>query len=168
VVEGNRVVGVVTDRDLLDVPPATPVRRVMSRPATVVTPRTGIDRAARLLFDRRIGCLPIVEDGKLVGILTQTDAVAALVAIVRLQVGGRHATVTVAYRPDAMQVAQQAIRACGAEVARLVTATRDPVDPALPPARVRLEIETREMPQVLDALRQAGLTLLEEPGDGRP
>jgi acetoin utilization protein AcuB len=163
VLEGDRIVGVVTDRDLRGVAPETPVGTIMSRPVTVVSPRTGIDRAARLLFDHRIGCLPVVEDGKLVGILTQTDAVAALVAVVRLQVGGRHAEVTVMFQPDAMARAQQALRACGSEVARLVTATRDPLDPRRPPERVRLEIETREMDRVVDVLRAAGLEVLGSP-----
>ena len=98
VMEGDRVVGVVTDRDLRGVALETPVSAIMSRPVVVVSPRTAIDKAARLLFDRRIGCLPAVEDGQLVGILTQTDAVAALLDLVRLQVGGRHAEVAVAYR----------------------------------------------------------------------
>jgi acetoin utilization protein AcuB len=167
VLEGGRVIGVVTDRDLRGTAADTPVGAIMSRPATLVGPRTEIDRAARLLFDQRIGCLPVVEDGRLVGILTQTDALSALVAIVRLQVGGRHAQVDVAFRPDAMALAQQAIRGCGAEVARLVSATRDPLMPRLAPERIRLEIETREMPRVLEALRAAGLAVIGGPVEDR-
>jgi acetoin utilization protein AcuB len=165
VLAGGRIVGVVTDRDLRGIAADAPVGSIMSQPVTVVTPRTGIDRAARLLFDRRIGCLPVVDDGALVGILTQTDAVAALVDVVRLQVGGGHAEVLVAFHPDAMMLAQRALRACGPEVARLVTATRDPLDPRRPPARVRLEIETRDMAHVLEALRAAGLEVLSDPGE---
>jgi acetoin utilization protein AcuB len=167
VMEGDRVVGVVTDRDLRGAAADAPVETLMSRPVTVVAPRAGIDRAARLLFDRRIGCLPVVEDGRLVGILTQTDAVAALVAIVRLQVGGRHAEVAVEFRPDAMALAQAALRACGPEVARLVGATREPLRPTRAPERVRLQIETREMPRVLDALRAAGLAVVGGPVEDR-
>ena len=167
VVDGERVVGVVTDRDLRGTAPDAPVHTIMSRPVTVVTPRTGIDRAARLLFDRRIGCLPVVEDGRLVGILTQTDAVAALVAIVRLQVGGRHAEVSVQFRPDAMALATHALRGCGPEVARLVGATREPLHPGQAPERVRLEIETRQMPRVLEALRAAGLAVVGGPVEDR-
>lgn len=166
VMDGDRVVGVVTDRDLRGVGVETSVSAIMSRPVVVVSPRTAIDKAARLLFDRRIGCLPVIEEGKLVGILTQTDAVAALVDVVRLQVGGRPALVTVAYRPDAMAVAHGAIRALGMETARLIGASREPLEPGRAPERVRFEIETREMPRVLAALRAAGLDVLAAPEPG--
>lgn len=166
VTDGDRVVGVVTDRDLRGASPDLPVSARMSRPVQVVSPRTGIDRAARLLFDRRIGCLPVVEDGKLVGILTQTDAVAALVEVLRLQVGGRRAEVVVAWMPDAMVRAQHAIRPLGAETARLVAATCDPFGPGLRPEHVRLEVDTRDMTPVVAALRQAGLVIVAGPDEG--
>jgi len=160
VVDGDRAVGVVTDRDLRGVAPGTAVSTIMSRPVVVVSPRTAIDKAARLLFDRRIGCLPVIDDGRLVGILTQTDAVAALVDVLRFRVGGRTAEVTVSYLPEAMAVAHRAIRGLGGEVARLVAATVDPLANGEPPRRVRLQIETREVSRVVEALQAAGLEVL--------
>jgi acetoin utilization protein AcuB len=165
IMEGDRVIGIVTDRDLRGVGPDTPVAAIMSHPVVVVSPRTAIDKVARILFDRRIGCVPVVEDGKLVGILTQTDAVKALVNVVRTQVGGRHADVTVAYRRDAMALAHRALRSLGPYVARLVTAVVDPPGPGVPPERVRLDIETREMVRTMEALRAAGLEILETTTD---
>jgi acetoin utilization protein AcuB len=165
IMEGDRVTGIVTDRDLRGVGPDTPVAAIMSHPVVVVSPRTAIDKAARILFDRRIGCVPVIEDGKLVGILTQTDAVNALVNVVRTQVGGRHADVTVAYRRDAMALAHRALRSLGPYVARLVTAVVDPPGPGVPPERVRLDIETREMVRTIEALRAAGLEILETTTD---
>jgi acetoin utilization protein AcuB len=160
VMDGDRVVGVVTDRDLRGVETDTPVAHRMSRPAQVVSPRAGIDRAARLLFDRRIGCLPVVEDGKLVGILTQTDALAALVEVLRLQVGGPRAEIVLEWSPDAMVRAQRAIRPLGAEVARLVAATHEPLARGRQPERVRLAVDTRDPAAVMTALRAAGLVVV--------
>src|SRR5262249_25241264 len=168
VMEGARVVGVATARDLRGAEPGKRVDTIMSRPVVVVSPRTAIDKAARLLFDRRIGCLPVIEEGKLVGILTQTDAVAALVNVMRIQVGGRHAELAVAYQPDAMARAHRELRQLGPYVARLVGATADPSGPGVRPERVLLEVETREMSRALDALRAAGLELLSIPDDGLP
>jgi acetoin utilization protein AcuB len=162
VVEGERVVGVITDRDLRAADLGQPVSAAMSRPVLSVGPRTALDRAARLLFDRRIGCLPVVEESRLVGILTQTDAVAALVELLRSRVGGPRIEVVVTSCPDAVTRAHHAVRSLGSEVARLVVAAVEPVGGGRRPERVRLQIETREMPRVLAALRQAGLTILEE------
>jgi acetoin utilization protein AcuB len=165
VVDGDRVVGVVTDRDLRGVDLETRVSTIMSRPVVVASPRTAIDKAARLLFDRRIGCLPVIDDGRLVGILTQTDAVAALVDVLRYRVGGRTAEVTVSYLPDVMAIAHRAIRGLGSEVARLVAATVEPLMNGQPPQRVRLQLETREVSRVVEALQAVGLEVL---GSGIP
>jgi len=55
------------------------VKEVMTTQVVTVEPDAPITDAARTMVDRKIGCLPVVEDGKLVGILTEGD-LAALVA----------------------------------------------------------------------------------------
>jgi CBS domain-containing protein len=52
--------------------------RVMSSPAETIGPDTDVRRAAEVMLDRRVGCLPVVEDGRLVGILTESDFVRRL------------------------------------------------------------------------------------------
>ncbi|MCZ6760570.1 MAG: CBS domain-containing protein [Gemmatimonadetes bacterium] len=90
VVRGKRLVGIITDRDLrqlLPSPLATPeelerfgsdgtrvkVRDVMNRRILSVTPDTRIHRAARLMVEHRIGCLPVLRGSTLVGIITTID-----------------------------------------------------------------------------------------------
>jgi nucleotide-binding universal stress UspA family protein len=74
-------VGIVTDRDIrqysnfLD---QTEAFKAMSEPLITVTPLTDIREAARLLRERKIGALPVVEDGKLAGVLTTADVLEAL------------------------------------------------------------------------------------------
>lgn len=84
VVDGSRLVGIVTDRDLRlaldpDVGDAVRVEDVMSGSPVTVAPDTPVESAAALLADYRIGCLPVVEDGQIVGILTESNLLRAFV-----------------------------------------------------------------------------------------
>src|SRR5208282_5989314 len=60
----------------------TKVNAVMTKKVLTVTSATPIERAARLLLRRKIGGLPVVDDGKLVGIITTSDLLKALVGLV--------------------------------------------------------------------------------------
>jgi nucleotide-binding universal stress UspA family protein len=81
VVKDSAVVGILTDRDLrrltgmLD---ATRVKDAMTETVITVTPDTTINDAARLLRQRKIGGLPVIDDGKLAGMITVTDVLEAL------------------------------------------------------------------------------------------
>jgi CBS domain-containing protein len=55
-----------------------PVRSVMSQPAITIGEDEEMDAAAAILVDRRIGRLPVVRDGKLVGIIARADIVRGL------------------------------------------------------------------------------------------
>ena len=57
----------------------TTVGEVMSRPAVVVAADDPLEMAARLLGEYRIGRLPVLDHGRLVGIVTQADVLQALV-----------------------------------------------------------------------------------------
>jgi len=62
-------------RKLLD---TLQVKDVMATEVSVTTPETPIAEAARVLLERKIGCLPVVENDRLVGILTESDFVACV------------------------------------------------------------------------------------------
>jgi CBS domain-containing protein len=51
------------------------VKEVMATDPITATPEQPLAEAAALMLERKIGCLPVVEDGKLVGILTESDFV---------------------------------------------------------------------------------------------
>ena len=77
VTRGRDVLGVVSERDLKQLGPssrrAQTVEQVMSFPVVTASPDTTLRKAANLLRGRTVGCLAVMEDGKLVGILTITD-----------------------------------------------------------------------------------------------
>jgi CBS domain-containing protein len=82
VVDEGHVVGVITDRDLrthTGYHEHTDVKTAMSEPVLTVTPETPVREAARLLRERKIGALPVVEDGRLVGVISTSDILEAFV-----------------------------------------------------------------------------------------
>jgi CBS domain-containing membrane protein len=62
-------------RKLLD---SLAVKDIMTTEVVTVRPDASLVYAARLLTERKIGCLPVVENGRLVGILTEGDFVALI------------------------------------------------------------------------------------------
>lgn len=77
VVRGGNVVGVVSDRDLDVSTTRFRIKRtvgdVMAPSLVVANGRTTVREAANLMRGRTIGCLPVVEDGRLAGIVTVSD-----------------------------------------------------------------------------------------------
>ncbi|MDH5490733.1 MAG: CBS domain-containing protein [Myxococcales bacterium] len=93
VVEGERLLGLLTHRDLTRVgahanSPA-PMNRwteagwVMTREVRTIEPSRPLLEAAELMLDEKFGCLPVVEDGRLVGILTEADFVAYVLRLLQ-------------------------------------------------------------------------------------
>lgn len=97
VTEGKKVVGILSDRDIKDYTPSkattldihelhyvlfnTKVKEIMVKKVSTTTPQTPIEEAAMLMFDKNIGCLPVVEKDKLVGIISDRDLFRVLVDI---------------------------------------------------------------------------------------
>jgi acetoin utilization protein AcuB len=80
VVHSDRLIGIVTDRDLRSAPAATQtVGEVMAAKPAVISPMVPIDEAARVLRKLKVGALPVVDDRKLVGIITTADVLDAFV-----------------------------------------------------------------------------------------
>lgn len=86
VVDARRVVGVITEGDLLrhraegERSLKDAVRTRMTAPAETVAPDEEVAAACALMVARRIGCLPVVDDGLLIGILTRSDVIGSQVA----------------------------------------------------------------------------------------
>ncbi len=94
VVEDDRVVGIITDRDLRTVQPSPAtsfsvgeirfllekltVAEVMSKPAVTISPDAPLAEGVRVMLHRKFGALPVAEHERLVGIITETDLLRAL------------------------------------------------------------------------------------------
>jgi acetoin utilization protein AcuB len=83
VVAGTEVIGVASERDLGG-PHGGATRKghtvgdLMHRDPVLASPDLDVRAAAAMVRERRIGCLPVVEEGRLVGIVTRSDLLEAL------------------------------------------------------------------------------------------
>ncbi|MCH7707111.1 MAG: CBS domain-containing protein [Myxococcales bacterium] len=89
VVHAGKLVGVVSERDLLRASlsnlsefgneerraflQVVEIGRVMSTPPVVTALDTSVEEAARVMAERKIGCLPVVDGDRLLGLITETD-----------------------------------------------------------------------------------------------
>jgi CBS domain-containing membrane protein len=92
--DGEILVGIVTQRDLFrdalaqalgygkhaqrKILDTLSVKDVMGTEVVTTSPDTSLIEAARILTERKIGCLPVIDNGRLVGILTEGDFVALI------------------------------------------------------------------------------------------
>ena len=118
--ENNRLLGIVTESDIRKAGPSdvdmlrvqdaanllknlkvsafmTPKEKLVT-----ITPDSLIEEAAQLMYEHKIGCLPVVEGEKLYGIFTETDAMDHFVEIFGLKQRGTRLTVAIEDKPGAM------------------------------------------------------------------
>jgi CBS domain-containing protein len=97
ILDGKHLVGIVTERDLKRGAPAilpgtppeehnrlmetTPLSKIMTRELATIEPSKTVYEAAKVLYDRRIGCLPVVEKDELIGMVTTTDMLNLLLKL---------------------------------------------------------------------------------------
>lgn len=86
VMNNGKLVGIITERDLrqhwgyLD---PTKVDAAMTPDPVTITPRVTAEDVARLMLQHKIGGLPVVESGQLVGIVSTSDLLRALLNVVQ-------------------------------------------------------------------------------------
>ena len=128
VLDGRRLVGILSDRDIRGVlipqrlgnsakksgafylPRDVMVEEAMSLDPLWVSPGSDIEEAARLLIKNKIGCLPVVDGGKVVGIITDTDILWAFSEIMGVLESSSRMDVTLGSDPRALEKAMEIIR----------------------------------------------------------
>ncbi len=84
VMENNTPIGIITDRDFAvkivahAYPITTPVKKIMSSPLIAISPTESVWMIADLMHTRGIRKLPVIDDDKVVGMVTATDLVKQL------------------------------------------------------------------------------------------
>ena len=167
--DGKRFLGLVTRQSLLVDPgrlgslnmweiagylSRVTLKDVMIKAKDVITigPDLTIEEAARIMVEKKIGCLPVLEDDVVVGIITETDLLAQLASMMDLRSPGVRATIRMptdlvgglARLVDAVAAMEWGINALGGSVY--------PKDPAKWDAVIKIEGVTKE--EMIAVLKQ--------------
>ena len=100
VVSGKRLVGIITDRDIREAMPSpattltrgeiayqmetTPIEACMTKDVVWISPDLTMVNAAQVLLQHKIGCLPVVDHGTLMGVVTDIGCVRAFLHTVHV------------------------------------------------------------------------------------
>ncbi|ACX51204.1 CBS domain containing protein [Ammonifex degensii KC4] len=142
VVQDGKLIGIVTERGLLRISPSpastlsvyelnyilaklTVAEAMVKNPITT-TPDTPIEEAALVMREHKIGCLPVLEKGQLVGIITQTDMVEALVRLFNLRKAGSRLVIEATDRIGVLAEITSFFREKGISIRSLATLEREP------------------------------------------
>lgn len=120
VLDAGRLVGIVTDRDLREAGQGR-VGDIMQGDVITTHPLDPVGEAARLLSEHRIGCLPVVQGGELVGIVSETDLLRQLVSLLGVDRPGSQIDVTVEDRPGVLAEVADVIRKHRVNVVSVLT-----------------------------------------------
>jgi len=127
------------------------VHEVMKSPVITTTPDYPLEEAARQMAKNRISCLPVVEEGRLVGIITDTDIFATFVKIL----GGGSQTIRISVQVDNTPGQLAALTGRVAEVGgNIISIASYPADT---PSRINFTLRIDSA--TLDVLRAAINTL---------
>jgi acetoin utilization protein AcuB len=173
VLEGRRLVGVISDRDLRAATPALGdlaraealdrirVADEMARDVTTARPEDPIEDAAMVMYEGKIGCLPVVDGEDLVGMLTTSDIMRALVRLVGAHKPGSRLEVALPSRSGSMAEVTQIVRDEGVDIVS-VLASSEHEDEAGERVAV-LRVATIDPKQVVESLRAARYRILWPP-----
>jgi acetoin utilization protein AcuB len=129
VVKDGKLLGIVSERDLLNASPSpvtslsiwemnyliskVTVKQVMSRKLKTVDADTPIEEAARIMADSKIGGLPVMRSGKLVGMITETDLFKIFLELMGAREKAMRVTILVEDKPGQLAKVTKAIAEAG-------------------------------------------------------
>ena len=177
VVEGGRLIGIVSDRDLRDLSPPrstadqentlgwVQIRDMMSTGVITAHPLDTIEHAAKVIYENRFNCLPVVADDEIVGIITSSDLVRTLVELTGAHGEGSWVEVEVPNEPGQLANITEVIRDRHVNIAGVF------LGPASREAyrTIVLRLETTDPASIAGSLTDAGyvVTSTESTGSSR-
>ncbi|MCX7832214.1 MAG: CBS and ACT domain-containing protein [Actinobacteria bacterium] len=170
VIEGDRLVGIVAYSDLLKASPSEAtslsiweINYVLSKlkisdimKTNVITVETGdpIEKAAILMRNNDIGALPVMDSGRLVGIITESDIFDAFIDVMGVGVPGTRLTIEIEDRPGQILEVIRPISEEGINIRSIATFH------AKDRQELVIRIETENPEGIIEKLKSSGLRVL--------
>jgi len=177
VLADDRLVGIVSARDLRSATPALGdpsraealgrilVHEVMAREVATAHPDDPIEEAANAMRERKIGCLPVIEDDALVGIVTSSDVMEALVYLMGAHEPGNRLEVVMPDRPGTLAGVAGIFGELGINIVSVVAGPRRSLPGSSQPGRIAVfRADTIDLREAVDILERAGYAVLWPPG----
>ncbi|MCL5022387.1 MAG: CBS and ACT domain-containing protein [Nitrospirae bacterium] len=137
VLKGSKLKGILSDRDIKEYSPSkattldvyelhylfarTKVKEITKKKVITTTPDASVEEAAMTMFDAGVGCLPVMEAGVLVGIISDRDIFRALVDITGVRHGGKRIYLILEDRPGSIKEVADIIRRHGFQLQSILT-----------------------------------------------
>lgn len=168
VTRGGSLVGVITDRDLRLATshlakggpkhPETSVSQVMASPPLTADPDEPVEEAAMLMRRKKIGCLPVLEDGQVIGIVTAIDLMDAIVRLLGVEKPSARLELRLADRPGELAKVTQFLAERHINIHSLVSHPETDLT-----VRAIFRVGTLEVRPLADALRKEGIAVVWPP-----
>lgn len=128
---------------------------VMTRSPVTVTPSTPLEEAALLMRTNKFGCLPVVQDGELAGIITETNIFDAFLEILGAKKQGARIELKIDHEPDSFYTMLQLFKQCGMTILGIT------VYPDFSEAHqlITLKVRGENMDKLINVLNDSGLQI---------
>jgi acetoin utilization protein AcuB len=161
VMKGGHMVGWITSRLLREVLLASmleviTVEDVMIEAPITVSPDTGVEEAARLMYEHKIGGMPVMEQDKLVGVITTPDLLAAFLSMLGLLRSSSRLDVLLDKDPAVLEEVSTLVEQTGGKIINI----------AMGPTRGKrrrhvFRLQKCDLKPIVEALKQAGHQVLD-------
>jgi acetoin utilization protein AcuB len=165
VVKDERLVGIISDRDLRDASPplGDPERvstmkeirleEVMTREVITTHPEDTIVHAVREMYERKIESLPVVDEEKLLGIVTSSDVMRALIAVIGVHEPGHSRIAVQTLKPGDLAEVSGIIQDRGVDIFSVLSS---PGKVTSHDRTLVFQVATRDPSSVIKGLQEAG------------
>ncbi len=170
VLKKGKLIGIISDRDLKEASPSKVtsldiwelhylmskiiVKQIMTKNPVTVSPETTLERAAILMFDNKIGGLPVIDKGnKLVGILTEQDVFKALINITGARFAANRVSIVIPDTPGSIKEVMDIMRKHNFKYNSILT-THEGVKQGYREVLIRFQTEEEELEEILKDLKK--------------